>query len=107
MKHKLSLDSAILAAVATHPAHGWEIARRIREAEIKCPENRLYPVLHQLEDAGLLAAEWVIQEGAPNRKVYSITEEGKGALREHRKAWTEYVRSVSILMNPVQEARHA
>jgi DNA-binding PadR family transcriptional regulator len=37
----------------------------------------IYPALKKLEQAGLITMELEIQENAPNRKVYSITEEGK------------------------------
>ena len=37
----------------------------------------IYPALKKLEQAGLITMKLKIQENAPNRKVYSITEEGK------------------------------
>ncbi len=37
----------------------------------------IYPALKKLEQAGLITMKLEIQENAPNRKVYTITEEGK------------------------------
>ena len=37
----------------------------------------IYPALKKLEQAGLITMKLQIQENAPNRKVYTITEEGK------------------------------
>ena len=37
----------------------------------------IYPALKKLEKEGLITMKLEIQENAPNRKVYTITEEGK------------------------------
>lgn len=37
----------------------------------------IYPMLHRMEKEGLLTKEIVIQDGRPNKNVYSITEKGK------------------------------
>ncbi|MBW2409723.1 MAG: PadR family transcriptional regulator [Deltaproteobacteria bacterium] len=37
----------------------------------------IYPALKKLEQAGLITMKLEIQENAPNRKVYTITEAGK------------------------------
>ena len=37
----------------------------------------IYPALKRMESQGLISMEMEIQEGAPNRKVYTITEKGK------------------------------
>jgi DNA-binding PadR family transcriptional regulator len=39
----------------------------------------IYPALKQLEQKGLITMKLEIQESAPNRKVYTITEAGKQA----------------------------
>jgi DNA-binding PadR family transcriptional regulator len=37
----------------------------------------IYPALRKMENRGLISKKTEIQDGAPNRKVYSITEAGK------------------------------
>ena len=37
----------------------------------------IYPALKKMETEGLISMRLEIQDGAPNRKVYTITEEGK------------------------------
>ena len=57
------LDMIVLAALAAGPAHGYavieEIRRKSRQA-FDLPEGTIYPALHRLEQAGLLASRWVI-----------------------------------------------
>ena len=43
----------------------------------------IYPTLSKMEKEGLITKESVIQEGRPNKNVYSITEEGQ----KHFKAY--------------------
>lgn len=42
--------------------------------------SQIYPALKQLEGEGLVAMEVEVQEDRPNRKVYSITEDGRREL---------------------------
>jgi len=37
----------------------------------------IYPALRKMEEAGLITMQLEIQDGVPNRKVYTITEKGK------------------------------
>jgi DNA-binding PadR family transcriptional regulator len=39
----------------------------------------IYPALKKMEDQGLISGHLEIQDGAPNRKVYTITETGRSA----------------------------
>ncbi|MFB9941766.1 PadR family transcriptional regulator [Gluconobacter oxydans] len=69
------LQLVILALLAEAPAHGYELIRRLEERSggfYKPSPGVIYPSLTYLEETGLAA---VTQEG--NRKLYSLTEEGK------------------------------
>jgi DNA-binding PadR family transcriptional regulator len=46
----------------------------------------IYPALKKLEKAGLITMKLEIQENAPNRKTYTITEAGKQAFLESLKS---------------------
>jgi len=46
----------------------------------------IYPALKKMERRGLITMELEIQDGAPNRKVYTITEAGRQAFLEAVKA---------------------
>ena len=49
---------------------------------------------------GLVAATWIPQEGKPPRKVYHLTEAGKGALVAHRQEWERFAQSVDRILTP-------
>ncbi len=42
----------------------------------------IYPALKKMEDQGLISKQMEIQDGAPNRKVYTITDAGRKAFLE-------------------------
>jgi PadR family transcriptional regulator PadR len=95
------LDMIVLAALAAGPAHGYavieEIRRRSGEA-FDLPEGTVYPVLHRLENAGLLASRWVTAESGRQRRVYSLTKRGNRALAEQRAVWTEFTEAIGGLL---------
>lgn len=103
MAFRGDLEALILATLDDGSAHGYEIAQRIKavsEEALAVGEGLLYPALHALEREGLVAAEWVIREGKPNRKVYQLTETGRGALARKRKEWQRFAAGVSAVLKP-------
>jgi PadR family transcriptional regulator, regulatory protein PadR len=55
------LDLIVLAALSAGPAHGYAVIEEIRHRSgqaFDLPEGTIYPVLHRLEQAGLLASRW-------------------------------------------------
>ena len=103
MAFRGDMDSLVLGALDDGPAHGYEIARRIKarsEEALSVGEGLLYPALHALEREGYVAAEWVPQEGKPNRKVYRLTDTGRGALAKKRKEWQRFAAGVAAVLRP-------
>jgi PadR family transcriptional regulator, regulatory protein PadR len=97
------LDGLVLGVLQSGPAHGYEIAKRVRvlsEGIMSAGEAKLYACLHRLEDEGLVTAEWIPQEGKPARKVYTITAKGGGVLKAKRAAWREFANAVETMLAP-------
>src|SRR5262252_6193652 len=95
------LDMIVLAALAAGPAHGYavigEIRRKSRRA-FDLPEGTVYPALHRLEEAGLLASRWVTAESGRRRRVYALTRRGQRALAEQRTVWRQFSDAVGGLL---------
>jgi len=69
----------ILSELSRGEGYGYGIAKAIGDrsgGDLKVRPESLYPVLHRMEQDGLLGARWVHEEGRP-RKVYSLTAKGK------------------------------
>ncbi|MBC9883639.1 PadR family transcriptional regulator [Bradyrhizobium sp. INPA01-394B] len=95
------LDMIVLAALSAGPAHGYavieEIRRRSGEA-FDLPEGTIYPALHRLEQAGLLASRWTTSESGRRRRVYALTRSGDRALAERRALWQQFSDAIGGLL---------
>lgn len=68
-------ETMVLANLMCHPCHGYELKTYLYR--LNPNNNKIYPMLRQLNQKGYVETRTQIQEGRPNRKIYSITEEGK------------------------------
>lgn len=96
------LDAIVLAALERGPAHGYAIIDAIKRqsgSTFDLPEGTVYPALHRLEQAGLLASSWTTPPGGRKRRVYALTKSGSSALAERRKAWGRFSRAVDTLLD--------
>ena len=102
------LDMLVLAALAAGPAHGYAVIEEIRRKSgqaFDLPEGTIYPALHRLEQAGLLASRWVTAKSGRRRRVYQLTRRGQGALAEQRAVWQRFSEAVGGLLAGTRPAR--
>jgi transcriptional regulator len=102
------LDLIVLAALSNGPAHGYavieEIRRKSRQA-FDLPEGTIYPALHRLEHAGLLASRWTTAESGRRRRIYALTRRGERALVERRAVWQQFSDAISSLLAAPRPSR--
>ncbi|BDI33703.1 PadR family transcriptional regulator [Capsulimonas corticalis] len=106
MAFRSDLDALVLSVLQSEALHGYEIAKRINakgETAFHAKEGQLYPILHRLENEGKIQADWIPQEGKPARKVYRLTETGKGELARLIETWREFSQAVNSLMTPSKQ----
>ncbi|MDT8367766.1 MAG: helix-turn-helix transcriptional regulator [Longimicrobiales bacterium] len=80
----------VLAILTEGDSYGYAILQRVRELSggaLEWTDGMLYPVLHRLERAGLVASRWEKAETGRRRKYYRITETGREQLEEERRQW--------------------
>ena len=94
------LDMIVLAALSAGPAHGYAVIEELKRrtaGAFDLPEGTVYPVLHRLEQAGLLAGRWVTADSGRRRRVYELTRRGERALVEQRAVWERFSDAVGSL----------
>jgi transcriptional regulator len=87
------LDMIVLAALSAGPAHGYAVIEEIKRRSggaFDLPEGTIYPVLHRLEQAGLLASRWTTADSGRRRRVYAMTRRGARALADRRAVWERF-----------------
>src|ERR671919_2417068 len=96
-----TLDLLILKVIANEPMHGWAIAQRIRQMSndvLQVGQGSLYPALHKLEQQGWIEAEWGESENNRRAKYYSITRDGRRALKEEAAQWERLSAAISMIV---------
>ncbi|MDX1577183.1 MAG: helix-turn-helix transcriptional regulator [Gemmatimonadota bacterium] len=79
----------VLAGLREGPKHGYQVALDIEERSggaFEVGHGTLYPILHQMEEAGLIDGRWS-REGGRRRKEYEITPAGQVHLEARTEAW--------------------
>jgi DNA-binding PadR family transcriptional regulator len=64
----------------------------------------LYPVLHRLEDEGLLVSRWGRSETGRRRKYYRLRDEGVEALEVEKEQWMKVHNALVTLWTPESNA---
>ena len=102
------LDMIVLAALSSGPAHGYAVIQEIHRRSggaFELPEGTVYPVLHRLEQAGLLSSHWTASQSGRQRRVYSLTRSGRRALADHRAVWQRFAAAIGGLFGETSHAR--
>jgi len=95
------LDMIVLAALAAGPAHGYAVIEAIRRKSGRAfdlPEGTIYPALHRLEQARLLASRWVNAESGRKRRIYTLTRSRHRALAERHAVWEQFSDAIGALL---------
>ena len=98
---------AILAR-AEEPLYGYQIAKRLEEADTRAvagKQSALYPVLRNMSAAGLLES-WVEPSvSGPPRRYYSLTAGGREMLAQWQEAWRDTAAFVETMLGPAGKTR--
>jgi PadR family transcriptional regulator, regulatory protein PadR len=101
------MDMIVLAALQAGPAHGYAVIQEIHRRSggaFDLPEGTIYPVLHRLEQMGLLASRWITAESGRQRRVYALTPRGRRALADRRAIWRRFAEAIGGLLGDLGHA---
>jgi len=79
----MALDHALLVSLLEKPSSGYQLARRFDRSIgyfWHATHQQIYRVLARMEDANWIAAEIQAGESAPDRKVFSVSADGRAEL---------------------------
>lgn len=95
-----SMTMLILKLLSEKDMYGYEMIDTLRQKSQNVFEMKagtLYPLLHSLEDKGLLTV-YEQAAGGKTRKYYSLTKDGKGLLKRKPAEWKEYATAVEHVL---------
>lgn len=100
---KACTETLIIKLLDENPMHGYEMAKEIErrsQGYFEFKHGTLYPLLHRLEEQGLIKGEWSTKEERP-RKYYRLTRAGR---RAHEKNTVEMQTFFRVMLEVMPEA---
>jgi len=88
-----SAELAVLALLEEQPLYGFEIAKQIQErtaGSLRFTMASLYPMLYELENRGMVKAQWEVNPAGRDRRYYSLTTKGRSELEPLRREWKAF-----------------
>ena len=91
----------VLALLKEREMYGYQIIEELErrsESVFRLKEGTLYPLLHSMEQEGLVAAREAQSPSGRPRRYYRITQEGLRVLEEKTEEWRLYAHAVSAVL---------
>ncbi len=98
--HKGILTILCLLLLKKKAMYGYELTREVKnttENIVKVREGTLYPILHRLEERGLIESVWEKSLKGPPRRIYKLTNFGDQILKEVIKKYGKIFKKMIIL----------
>jgi len=95
-----SMTMLILKLLSEKDMYGYEMIDTLRQKSqnvFELKAGTLYPLLHGLEDKGLLTV-YEKEFAGKVRKYYSLTKQGRGFLAKKTEEWKVYSNAVSNVL---------
>ncbi len=95
-----SMTMLILKLLSEKDMYGYEMIDTLRQKSqnvFELKAGTLYPLLHGLEDKGMLTV-YEQEFLGKTRKYYSITKEGKKLLKSKTEEWNEYSGAIANVL---------
>ncbi len=100
----LGTSMLVLKLLETKSMYGYQIIKELEkqsEHVFSLQEGTLYPILHGLEQQGVVISIRKLAENGRERKYYEITEQGKTLLKEKIDEWNVYQNAVGRIIGGV------
>lgn len=102
---KGALEMILLSLIARGETYGYELITALNDGGAAvlgyAREGTVYPILYRLQEGGLIACRMAASPANGGlKKYYSLTECGRGALRELTAFWKDYAACVNRFIEP-------
>ena len=86
-----STEPLILSLLASGESYGYALTQEVKRLsgdKLQWTDGMLYPVLHRMEQRGLIKSRWDKKESGRKRKYYALKKDGKTAMAKHHEQWS-------------------
>lgn len=98
---KGNLTTLVLRVLSDRPQYANQIRRTLKQRSagaFSIPEGSIYPILHRLEDKGLIVSEQREEAGVTVR-VYRLTPDGEKELQYSVREWWVFSRAMDVALS--------
>ena len=95
---KGAAELAVLALLDGGDQYGIQLLAALNGGDALVSEGAIYPLLARLEKEAKIASRWELEDGPHPRKYYRLTDEGRASLAAMRRAWTEFRKSMTSIV---------
>jgi len=91
----------VLKLLETKDMYGYQIIEELAgksEDVFRLKTGTLYPLLHELENDGIVSSYDEKADNLRIRRYYQLTNKGKGLLAKKQKEWMAYTKAVGRVM---------
>lgn len=100
--YKGTLQNIILKLLASEvKMYGYQLTQRAKEltnGELEMTEGALYPILHKLENDGIIISE-IVKVSGRDRKYYLLTDKGKKQQISQEAEMKNYLFNLNTIFN--------
>ena len=96
-----STTMLILALLEEKDMYGYQIIEELSQRSenvFRLKTGTLYPILHGLENDGMVTSYNEVADNLRMRKYYRLTDKGRNLLEKKRSEWSEYAKAVGLVM---------
>ena len=97
----------VLGLLKSSDMYGYQMIEELEKRSeniFTLKAGTLYPILHTLEQQGIIESYDTQAEGQRPRKYYRITEKGIKALEEKRTEWNKYAAAINQVLGGLNYA---
>ena len=87
-----SVRPILLTILSKEESYGYEIIQKVKGyslGKLVWKDGSLYPVLHKMEDEGVIESFWSETDSGRRRKYYRISALGKSQLEVEKSQWID------------------
>ena len=92
----------VLGLLESKDMYGYQIIEELSQKSndlFRLKTGTLYPLLHGLENEGMVTSYDSIPTGQRTRKYYKLTPKGHGLLEKKQNEWAQYSMAVNNVIN--------
>ncbi len=103
LSHRGVATTLVLLILRDTPSYGYQLVTEIRARSrdlLSFGEGTIYPLLHNLEDSGMISGSWKPGTGERRRKVYRLTAKGERELEARLADWRRLEQAMGYALSP-------